>query len=477
MLAKIRWSRDRLGHPFALLLATLLVLFAFATPVAPLDAGDEPPDTIELQSGGQFLFWSAGDGFAAAELFATVTIVWLFNVAAISWTSFIPDLGLTNFTIEDGDILWVVSDGPQTIAFGEAGNGPINGDGPIQLVDALGGRFFNAPVDFGPYPGGRVFVVELVGLVLLFDLDGGGESTVIDLRTRVGTTGGEKGLLSVALDPSFADNGFLYAYYTLPDAPFSQLSRFTVTDNTADLFSEVLILQIDQFAANHNGGSVRFGPDGMLYLSLGDGGGAGDPEANGQDLSTLLGSVLRIDVSATSQNNPYDIPPDNPFLSTPGARPEIWAHGLRNPWRMAFDPATGELWLGDVGQSSLEEIDVIQRGGNYGWNTLEGTACFDPPANCDDSGTVGPVVTYTHDDGCSVTGGVVYRGGDAPSLQGDYLYSDFCSGTLWAVNAASPGAARVIAETGRSVSSFGVDAGGSAYILAFDGPILQIAAP
>ena len=450
-------------------LVILLVLSASTTSAPSLHAGDDPHDAIELQPGGQFVFWSAGDGIAAAAVFGTVEIAWLFDREAVHWTSFIPALGVTNFSIDDGDVLWVVSDVAQTIAFGAPAGG-------VQLVEALGGRSFAAAVDFGPYPGGRVFVVELSGLVLLFNLDGSDESTIIDLSSRVVSTGGEKGLLSVELDPDFTDNGFLYAYYTLPDAPFSQLSRFTVTNDTADFFSEVLILQIDQHSANHNGGSVRFGPDGMLYLSLGDGGGAGDPQEHGQNLGTLLGTVLRIDVSATSSESPYEIPPDNPFIAAADARPEIWAYGLRNPWRMAFDSVTGNLWLADVGQSSFEEVNVIERGGNYGWNTLEGNACFDPPANCNDASTVAPVVTYTHADGCSITGGVVYRG-DVATIFGDYLYSDFCTGTVWAVDAATPGAPRVLTETDLSVASFGVDGDGEVYIVAFDSPILRIAAP
>ena len=163
--------------------------------------------------------------------------------------------------------------------------------------------------------------------------------------------------------------------------------------------SELEILQIEQPFRNHNGGAVRFGPDGLLYLGLGDGGGGGDPQGNGQDRATLLGSIIRIDVSAATAEEPYRIPPDNPFLTTAGARPELWAYGLRNPWRMAFDPATGALWVADVGQGRIEEVDRVVAGGNYGWNRLEGDQCFRPSEDCDRSGTVAPLATYTHEGG------------------------------------------------------------------------------
>ena len=243
------------------------------------------------------------------------------------------------------------------------------------------------------------------------------------------------------LDPQFAANGWLWLYYSVdrsaePGPRRTRLSRFSVDAErgplAADAGSELVILEVEQPYSNHNGGAIRFGPDGMLYLGLGDGGSAGDPRGNGQNLGTLLGSIIRINVRDASTAAPYGIPPDNPFADTPGARGEIWAYGLRNPWRMAFDSA-GRLWVGDVGQQALEEVDVAERGRNYGWNRLEGTRCFRPSSGCDREGTTPPVAEYGRSLGCSVTGGVVYEGPGAPSLAGSYLFADYCSGRVWAL--------------------------------------------
>ncbi len=359
----------------------------------------------------------------------------------------------------------------------EAAESIVVTPGPVALLPALGGRVFDQPIELGPYPGDRVFVAELEGVVFVFDLDGGGESLLLDLRERVSRRGGEEGLLSVALDPAFEANGYLYAYYSVGGDQRTRLSRFTVRADVADPASELVLLEVEQPFRNHNGGAVRFGPDGHLYLGLGDGGAGGDPLGSGQDLGTLLGSVIRIDVRPSSIDERYDVPEDNPFLDVPGARQEIWAYGLRNPWRMAFDPQTGKLWLGDVGQDRVEEINVIERGGNYGWNRLEGTACFAAASGCDASGTIAPVAVYRHDEGCSVTGGVVYRGAGVPSIAGAYLYADFCSGRVWALSADAPGAQPVvIAESGVNVGSFGVDGSGEVYLLSFGGPVLRVAA-
>ena len=267
----------------------------------------------------------------------------------------------------------------------------------------------------------------------------------------------------------------------------ARLSRFTVdieaTPTLADPASELVILEVGQPYGNHNGGAVRFGPDGMLYVSVGDGGSGGDPQGNGQNLETLLGTVIRIDVRAASESEPYAIPPDNPFVDVEGARPEIWAYGLRNPWRMAFDHTTGTLWLGDVGQDDLEEVDRIERGGNYGWNVLEGSACYfedeegggaeaegadEERLECDAVGMVLPVAEYPHSLGCAVSGGVVYRGTAIEDLAGSYLFGDFCSGRIWAL---APGAdeAVEIARADRGVAAFGTDAEGGVYVVTFDG--------
>jgi glucose/arabinose dehydrogenase len=293
---------------------------------------------------------------------------------------------------------------------------PVTPAGPprVVLVNAFPQRLFSRPVEVVAYPGGRMLVADQGGLIELLDLADGGTSTsvLLNLKGTVSRQGNEERLLSVVLDPDFAANGFLYTYYSASSPRRSVLSRFTVPAGAdeADAGSELVILELEQPFSNHNGGAVRFGPDGMLYLGFGDGGSGGDPRGNGQDPSTLLGSVIRIDVRAASEAQRYAIPPDNPsFAATLNARPETWAFGFRNPWRMALDPATGALWLADVGQNAVEEIDVVTAGGNYGWNRLEGDACFSPPSGCASDGTVLPVATYTHAEGRSVTGGAVYR--------------------------------------------------------------------
>jgi glucose/arabinose dehydrogenase len=355
----------------------------------------------------------------------------------------------------------------------------------VRLVEAFDGRGFDRPVELGVYPapaglGPALFVAEQDGRIFLLRGDGeGDDELLLDLDERVTRQGNEEGLLSVAVDPLFAENGHLWVYYSARGTPrFTRLSRFSVDLNAdpfrADPASELVIIEVEQPAANHNGGAIRFGPDGMLYLGYGDGGFAGDPQAHGQNVATLLGSMIRIDVRDASAAAPYAIPADNPFVGVAGAREEIWAFGLRNPWRSAFDPDTGTLWVGDVGQGVLEEIDVIERGGNYGWRLLEGSRCFEPPTGCEDADTVLPVAEYDHRLGCSITGGVVYRGSAVPALAGSYLFADFCSGRVWALPT-SGGAATQIARSPRDVVSFGTDAAGEVYLLTFDGPVLRIA--
>ena len=345
----------------------------------------------------------------------------------------------------------------------------------VGFAPALGGRVFRRPVELGGYPGGRLFVAEQDGLVLLFDGDGSNERVLLDIRSLVSREGDEEGLLSIALDPAFEASGHVWAYYSVAGGPRrTRLSRFTATADVAGASSELVVLEAPQPFSNHNGGAIRFGPDGMLYLGFGDGGAGGDPFGNGQNPSTLLGAIIRIDVRAATAAAPYAVPADNPLLATPGARPEVWAYGFRNPWRMAFDPATGALWVGDVGQDAVEEIDVVERGGNYGWNRLEGDRCFEPARGCDASGTIAPVATYGREGGCSVTGGVVYRGPALPSLAGWYVYGDFCSGRVWALAADLSGEPVLIAQTGLAISSFGVDAESEVYVLSFDAPVMRI---
>lgn len=344
----------------------------------------------------------------------------------------------------------------------------------VTFEEAFGGREFERPTELGAYPDGRYYIAEQDGIVTLMHEDGADAGTLLDIRDRVLQAGYEEGLLSLTLDPEFASRPYIYAYYSAPDPRRTVLSRFEVSNDTAGLDSELVILEVAQPFSNHNGGSIRFGPDGMLYLGLGDGGGSAS--ANGQDLGTLLGKVLRIDVRNATSEQAYAIPSDNPFAGAADARPEIWAYGFRNPWRMAFDPATGALWAGDVGESAIEEVDVVERGGNYGWDRLEGNECHRPRSGCDREGTIPPVATYTHDDGCSITGGLVYRGAALPALTGHYLYGDFCSGQIWSVSAEGGDPVVLAAPDERRVSSFATDeAGDEVYLVIHGGPVLRIA--
>jgi len=316
---------------------------------------------------------------------------------------------------------------PVVTSTADATSAPAVSETPprVQLERALGSQRFDRPVELLPYPGERFVLADQGGLTILLTPVGpeerADESTLLDLRNTILTRGTEEGLLSVALDPEFESNGYLYAYFSMANPRRTVLARFEVVDDEAALDSQLVILEVEQPYANHNGGSIRFGPDGLLHLGLGDGGSGGDPLDHGQSPGTLLGSIIRIDVRRATPDRPYTVPDDNPGRSIEGSLPKIYAYGFRNPWRMSFDPATGALWAGDVGQNNIEEIDVIQPGGNYGWNILEGSVCYDPAVNCSAMGTILPLAEYTHDEGCSVTGGVVYRGDAIPDLQGYYL--------------------------------------------------------
>jgi glucose/arabinose dehydrogenase len=287
----------------------------------------------------------------------------------------------------------------------------------------------------------RLFVVEQQGRVRVFENHQDVETArvFVDIRSQVNRNHNEEGLLALAFHPQHAANGHFYVYYSASRPRRGTLSRFTIETGDpshADPASEHVILQVDQPWGNHNGGTVLFGPDGYLYLSLGDGGLANDPRGSGQDLSTLLGGILRIDVDHEENGRPYAIPADNPFVDRRGARGEIWAYGLRNVWRMSFDRATGDLWAGDVGQNAWEEINLIVRGGNYGWNIREGSHPF-REGNSPDP-LIDPVVEYPQRRGRevigqSVTGGYVYRGERLRGLRGAYVYGDYVTGRIWAL--------------------------------------------
>ncbi|TAJ21519.1 MAG: glucose dehydrogenase [Dehalococcoidia bacterium] len=345
----------------------------------------------------------------------------------------------------------------------------------VRAVDALGGRRFDKPTELGEYPGGY-FVAEQVGTILRVT-DNGTTDTILDIRDRVLSTGNEEGLLSVALDPRFEVNRWVWTYYSMTSPRRSVLVRYTAGANgVIDKSSALLVLEQAQPFANHNGGAIRFGPDGLLYLGLGDGGSGGDPQGNGQNLGTLLGKIIRLDVRNSSIGEPYRIPADNPFVDRAGAKGEVWAYGLRNPWRMSFDRATGALWVADVGQGEVEEIDVVRRGDNLGWRVMEGDRCYGA-STCNRTGLVLPVTQYTHTGGrCSVTGGPAYRGVAVPEVSSTYLYADYCSGELWSLPL-DGGEPVIVAKGLGNVTSMATDAAGRIYILRQGKPIATLASP
>ncbi len=351
---------------------------------------------------------------------------------------------------------------------GDGGNGSGGGGGSPRLAKVADG--FSAPllVTYAGDGSGRVFVVEQAGRVHIMENGVVRGEPFLDISDL--TRGqGEQGLLGIAFHPDYAENGVVLVSHTALDGA-SILARYTrdeVDANRADHASREVLLTVDQPFGNHNGGMIAFGPDGHLYYALGDGGLANDPQGNGQNTQTLLGSILRIHIEATG---PYTIPDDNPHVGNPGARDEIWAHGLRNPWRFSFDRETGDLWMGDVGQNSIEEINfqpASSNGGeNYGWSIFEGSS--PGPAGMSVGSAAGtPPYTAPHYEygraggQCSVTGGYVYRGNTAPSLQGTYLYGDYCSGHIWGL---TDGQAERLFETPYAISSFGEDEAGNVYV-------------
>ncbi|PUB87211.1 MAG: hypothetical protein DBP00_09425 [gamma proteobacterium symbiont of Ctena orbiculata] len=324
------------------------------------------------------------------------------------------------------------------------------------------------------------YALRQTGQVIRFDNDPGvsNTQTFIDISDRV-DYGGEKGLLGMAFHPDYADNGFVYLSYTASPAGGleSRISRFTLDSatQTLDPGSEQILLTVSQPYSNHNGGHIAFGPDGLLYIGLGDGGSGGDPLGHGQNTATLLGSLLRIDVGDGLGG--YTIPADNPFVSGGGAA-EIYAYGLRNPWRWSFDRQVGDLWLGDVGQNAYEEVDIISRGGNYGWNLMEGNQCYPASANCDSTGLTLPVAEYDHSQGISITGGYVYRGSALNQLAGRYLFSDYGSGVIWGLVDDGSGGYRAeeLLDSDLNIVSFAEDQSGELYVLHLGGSIHKLTA-
>lgn len=348
----------------------------------------------------------------------------------------------------------------------------FNAEAQVPTIQAFPRLKFTHPVYVtasGAAADKSLYVVEQAGKILKFDDDSNVRqaTTFLDITKLVSTDGTEEGLLGLAFDPAYADNGRYYVYYSAARPRRSVVARYP---------GGTILMEIAQPYSNHNGGMLAFGPDKMLYIGLGDGGSAGDPHNYAQDLKSLLGKILRIDPNG---RHPYAIPADNPFVtSTNGARGEIWAYGLRNPWRFSFDRQTGALWAGDVGQNAWEEIDLITKGGNYGWRLFEATHPFNNPQKLPATKFIVPIHEYGHtpDGGFSITGGYVYRGTAVPALQGAYIYGDFVTGNVWALRLEGgklKSNQRI--ATVPSIASFGENRDGELFIVDWNGLLWRFA--
>ncbi|QKZ14034.1 PQQ-dependent sugar dehydrogenase [Spirosoma sp. KUDC1026] len=355
----------------------------------------------------------------------------------------------------------------------------------IQVVNAYPKLSFDSPVDYTYANDGtnRVFVVEQAGQIKVFENNPAAASaaTYLDIQNKV-AYGGEMGLLGLAFHPKFNENGYFYVNYTKNNPRETIVSRFKASSPKATSVepgSEVILFRFEQPYANHNGGKVLFGPDGYLYVSTGDGGSGGDPKNNAQNKSSWLGKILRVDVNSTEKGH-YGIPADNPYKGNKdGYREEIYAYGLRNPWRISFD-AKGQLWAGDVGQNEIEEVDIVEKGGNYGWRVKEGKADYKASDPKPDATLISPVWQYSHANGdISITGGYVYRGAQNGALKGKYIYADYASGRVWALTADGKKATnnQLLTERAGSISAFGEDQKHELYLCDLSGgKILRIAA-
>lgn len=365
----------------------------------------------------------------------------------------------------------------------------------VVYEEAFPGQVFDRPlyVAFTATDAAHAYVVTQPGKVFVVHRAGGADRRVfLDLSQRVFLDHFEEGLLGFQFDPAYADNGLVYVYWTekieAREEPMvngkkqksnrqSVISRFATTaadgGRVVDPASELRLMEIFQPFGNHNGGTLEFGPDGMLYVALGDGGAANDPFGNGQSKQTLLGKVLRIDVKGASKDKPYAVPADNPFVKEQGARGEIWCYGMRNPWRISFDRATGDLWCGDVGQNKIEEVDRLVKGGNYGWNPMEANEVFTLRKGREvPEGVIAPIASYQHSEGVSITGGYVYRGQRIPALQGWFVYGDYQMLKMWACKEDRAGGKHEVVTLARApmmVSSFAQEPDGELLLTGFDG--------
>jgi glucose/arabinose dehydrogenase len=363
---------------------------------------------------------------------------------------------------------------------------PINSQLPDYLYEIEGAfpdMSFSNPVGIysSPDDTNRLFVLEQKGKIYLFKNteDTSTKNVFLDITDRV-LYGGEQGLLGLEFHPNFTENGYFYLNYVADDPRRTVIACFSLLGNNpnlANVSDEVVLLEIQQPYANHNGRQIAFGPsDGYLYIALGDGGSAGDPFNNAQNLSSLLGSILRIDVNTQDDGLNYGIPPDNPFVgNTQGFREEIFVYGLRNPWRFSFDSVSGRLWAADVGQNKIEEIDIIHKGNNYGWRLMEGSECYNPSTNCNTTGLTYPIYEYTHDLGNSISGGFVYRGSQLKGIYGYYIYANYGSGRIWALEYTNSSVSNyLLVDSTLNIVSFGVDNKKELFICAFDGRIHKL---
>jgi glucose/arabinose dehydrogenase len=348
-------------------------------------------------------------------------------------------------------------------------------DTPMKVVNAFPQLKFDNPVDLTHANDGsdRLFVVEQRGVIRVFENKSSTANAqeFLNIRSKV-SYGGEAGLLGLAFHPDYSNNGYFFLNFMrkTPQRLETVIVRYKVSNddkNWADPASETVLLSFEQPYDNHNGGSIKFGKDGYLYIATGDGGSWGDPFNNGQNKAALLGKILRIDINATDNGN-YGIPSDNPFKGNKeGFREEVYAYGLRNPWRISFDVETNTLWAGDVGQNKREEIDVIVKGGNYGWRRKESIDCYKPPGDCADPDFIDPVLDMPQANGeHSITGGFVYRGKKMPSLRGKYIFGDYVSGRVFGLEAKNGKVVKneMLVDRAASISSFGVDEKNELYI-------------
>ena len=375
--------------------------------------------------------------------------------------------------------------GVLALAGASCSDDPSGTTGPVSVTLEPVASGLDQPLFVTAPPGdtARVFVLEQSGRIVIVRHDSVLGTPFLDVSALISCCG-ERGLLGLAFHPQYATNGYFYVNYT-NTAGDTRVMRYHVSANAdvADAASASLVIGQAQPFPNHNGGMLAFGPDGYLYVGLGDGGSSGDPQGNGQNPNTLLGKILRLDVNAAGA--PYAIPAGNPFAGQAGHRGEVWDLGLRNPWRFSFDRQTGELYIGDVGQNAHEEVDVEPAGGggrNYGWNTVEGMFCYPSGGtNCSMTGLTLPVLDYSHSDGCSITGGYVYRGQRIPSLAGVYFYSDYCSGWIHSFRMSGGQATEhtdwPTLAPGGNISSFGEDGRGELYVVSIGNGTVHRFAP